>query len=357
VHTRERAPLVWASIHNALGAVYTLIGASEQGTEALDQAIAAYGVALTVFTRDDHPADWAATTGNLAGALGFLARRLGEPQFYRRSLALMQQAHAAIVREQDPMGWATSLLDVAQTAAGLAEMTGEIEPLRVADSAYGEALTELTFERDGVFRAQALNSQGLVLITLGQATGELEAYDRSVDALRESLVYWTRESDPQSFATINWLIGDASLAGGRLTGGAERLRDAAEAYLIAQSLTPLDAADERAYLGFLHATALAEAALAAAETADLLTARGELEAVLAEFLSMGMSGPAAVVAEALCVASAGLGELSGDRQAFEAAAADCLEAEEHLRREGSEEQADEARRRRDAAEAALAALG
>jgi tetratricopeptide (TPR) repeat protein len=357
VRTRERDPLAWANIQNAIGAVYTLIGATEAGTDALDQAIAAYGAALTALTRDTHPADWAATTGNLAGALGFLARRLGEPQYYRQSLALMQEAHGAVARQDDPVAWATSLLDVAQTAAGLAEMTGEVEPLNIAARAYDEALTELTLERDGLLRAQALNSQGLVLIALGQATGEVSAYDRAAEALRESLVFWRRENDPQSFATINWLIGDALLAGGRLAEDSGRLRDAAGAYRDAQSLTPRTETGEWAYLGYLHATAVVEAALAEADAADLPAARQELEAVLAEFLALGLAPPAAVVAEELCAASAGLGELSGERQAFEAAAEDCLMAEERLRGEGSDESAAEARRRREAAEAALAALG
>ena len=356
VQTRAADPIGWANIQNSIGAVYTLIGATEEGTQALEQAMAAYEGALTVLTREAYPADWAATTGNLAGALGFLARRTGEPDIYRQSLALMQEAHEAISKNEDPEAWAASLVDIAQTAAGISEMTGEVEPLRIAADAYDEALTELSFDRDGARRAQALNNQGLVLITLGELTGDVAAYDRAVVALRESLTFWTRESDPGSFATISWLIGDAALAGGRLAGDAARLRNAAAAYADAQSLTPHDDTGSWPYLGYLHAAALAEAAITEGDASDLPAAREELAAVFAEFVSMAMSGPAAIVAQQLCATSAGLGELTGEREAFEAAAADCREAEDRLRQEGSNDGADEAARRREAAEAALAAL-
>ena len=357
IRTRAADQLGWANIQNSIGAVYTLIGATEEGTEALEQAMAAYQAALTVLTREAYPADWAATTGNLAGALGFLARRTGEPDIYRQSLALMQEAHDAISKEDDPEAWATSLLDIAQTAAGISEMTGEVEPLRAAADAYDEALTELSFERDGARRAQALNNYGLVLIALGQAMNDGNAYDRAVAVLRESLQFWTRESDPGSFATISWLIGDAALAGGRLAGDAVRLRNAAAAYADAQSLTPHDDTGSWPYLGYLHAAALAEAAIAEGDATDLPAVREELTAVLAEFESMAMSSPAAVVAQELCAASAGWSELTGERAAFEAAANDCGDAEQRLRLEGSDDGADEAARRRDAADAALAALG
>ncbi len=356
VRTRTRDPLGWANIQNSIGAVYTLIGAAEEGTAALEQAIAAYEAALTVLTREAYPADWAAATGNLAGALGFLARRTGEPDTYRNALALMQEAHEAIPRDEDPGAWATSLVDIAQTAAGLAEMTGEVEPLRVAADAYDEALTALSFERDGALRAQALNNNGLVLITLGQATGDVSVFDKAVAVLRESLLFWTRESDPDSFSTISWLIGDAALAGGRLANDPERLQAAAAAYEDAQSITPHDDTGTWTYLGYLHATALTEAALAEGDAADLPAARDELAAVFEEFVSMSMLGPAAIVAQQLCTTSASLGELTGEREAFNAAATDCREAEERLLREGSPRDAAEAGRRREAAEAALAAL-
>jgi rhamnose utilization protein RhaD (predicted bifunctional aldolase and dehydrogenase) len=78
--------------------------------------------------------------------------------------------------------------------------------------------------------------------------------------------------------------------------------------------------------------------------------------VLAEFQAMAAPSLAAGVAQELCLASAGIAELSGERASFEQAVADCGQAEELLRREGADTEAAEAGSRREAAEAALGAL-
>jgi hypothetical protein len=236
-------------------------------------------------------------------------------------------------------------------------MTGELAPLRIAAHAYDEALEDLTLERDGAMWAQALNDQGLVLIVLGEAMTDASTYDRAVVALRQSLQFWTRERDPDSYGTINWLIGDASLAGGRITKDAARLREAAAAYAEAQAVKPQDASGEWSYLGYLHATALAEAGQIEAEPHDIQRARDELSAALAAFQSMGIPVPAAEAAGGLCFASAVIGELTGDVPDFEQAVEDCGQAEALWLEVGDEAAADEARARLEAAEAAIAAVG
>jgi hypothetical protein len=77
VYTRDSLPQDWARTQNNLGIVLQQQGIrteGEAGAELLSQAVAAYREALTVFTRESLPQDWATTQTNLMVALLELGR-------------------------------------------------------------------------------------------------------------------------------------------------------------------------------------------------------------------------------------------------------------------------------------------
>jgi tetratricopeptide (TPR) repeat protein len=71
--TRERVPLQWAATQTNLGNALWTLGGRESGTARLQEAVAAHRAALTEYTRERVPLQWAATQNNLGAAL----RRLG----------------------------------------------------------------------------------------------------------------------------------------------------------------------------------------------------------------------------------------------------------------------------------------
>ncbi|TBR60007.1 hypothetical protein B4U84_03650, partial [Westiellopsis prolifica IICB1] len=75
VYTREAFPQDWAATQNNLGAAYgdRILG---ERANNLEYAIAAYESALEVYTREAFPQDWAGTQNNLGNA--YLYRILGE---------------------------------------------------------------------------------------------------------------------------------------------------------------------------------------------------------------------------------------------------------------------------------------
>jgi len=90
VYTREQFPQQWATTQNNLANALRDQAARVKGAEAvgflvdqieavalLDQAVAAYHQALTVYTRERFPQDWAMTQNNLANALRDLDRLKG----------------------------------------------------------------------------------------------------------------------------------------------------------------------------------------------------------------------------------------------------------------------------------------
>jgi tetratricopeptide (TPR) repeat protein len=67
--TRERAPLLWATIQDNLGNALVAIGDEERDTSRLQEAVAAFDEALKERTRERSPLDWAGTQMNLGNAL------------------------------------------------------------------------------------------------------------------------------------------------------------------------------------------------------------------------------------------------------------------------------------------------
>jgi tetratricopeptide (TPR) repeat protein len=86
--TRERVPLDWAGTQNNLGNALLSLGQRESGTARLEEAVAAYRLALAERTRERVPLHWATTQNNLGNAL----LRLGERE---SGTARLEEAVAA----------------------------------------------------------------------------------------------------------------------------------------------------------------------------------------------------------------------------------------------------------------------
>ena len=88
-------PLHWATTqHNLVNALSTL-AAREDGSERLEQAIAAYRAALEVRTRDRVPRAWAMTQNNLGNALQTLSARESGTERLDQAVAAYQAALGA----------------------------------------------------------------------------------------------------------------------------------------------------------------------------------------------------------------------------------------------------------------------
>ena len=80
-----------------------------EGQRRLNEAVEAYRQALTVYTRDDLPQDWATTQNNLGTTLRDLGERLGGPEGQRRlneAVEAYRQALTVRTRDDLPQDWA-----------------------------------------------------------------------------------------------------------------------------------------------------------------------------------------------------------------------------------------------------------
>ena len=79
-------------IQNNLGAALRILGERESGKERLEEAVAAYRMALDETTLADHPLDWATTQNNLGNALQTLGARESRKERLEETVAAYQLA-------------------------------------------------------------------------------------------------------------------------------------------------------------------------------------------------------------------------------------------------------------------------
>jgi hypothetical protein len=84
--TRDRVPMQWAITQMNLGNALQILGERESGTARLEEAVTAYRAALEERTRDRLPLQWAMTTGNQGVALSILTERTGDRSMAERAL-------------------------------------------------------------------------------------------------------------------------------------------------------------------------------------------------------------------------------------------------------------------------------
>ena len=103
VFDRDQLPQPWAVAHSNLGIAYADRAAGDHD-DNLEQAIAHYQAGLEVLTPQDNPMDWAGTQNNLAGA--YLDRRRGDRSTnLEQALAACQNALSIIDRGGAPNEW------------------------------------------------------------------------------------------------------------------------------------------------------------------------------------------------------------------------------------------------------------
>jgi hypothetical protein len=114
VFTRDVLPYDWATTQYNLGLALVRLGEREGGAEGarkLDEGVQAYRQALTVYTRDDLPQDWAGTQSNLGSALVILVMQKGGAEGARKldeGVQAYRQALTVYTRDVLPQYWATT---------------------------------------------------------------------------------------------------------------------------------------------------------------------------------------------------------------------------------------------------------
>ncbi|WP_353845999.1 tetratricopeptide repeat protein [Microcystis sp. M169S2] len=207
IFTFDAFPQQWAMIQNNLASAY-LDRIRGQKADNLEIAIAACQEALKVYTFDAFPQQWANTQNNLA--IAYLFRIRGErAENLERAITACQEALKVLTFEAFPQDWAMTQNDLA--AAYVDRIRGErAENLERAITACQEALKVLTFE--AFPQNWAMTQNNLAAAYGNRIRGEkAKNLERAIVALNEALKVRTFDAFPQDWAMIQNNLASAYL--------------------------------------------------------------------------------------------------------------------------------------------------
>ncbi|WNF16018.1 tetratricopeptide repeat protein [Microcystis aeruginosa NRERC-214] len=212
IFTFDAFPQQWAMTQNSLAGAYSDRIKGDKA-ENLEKAITAYQEALKVLTFDAFPQQWAMIQNNLASA--YLDRIRGQKaDNLEIAIAACQEALKVYTFDAFPQQWANTQNNLA--IAYLFRIRGErADNLERAITACHEALKVLTFE--AFPQDWAMTQNDLAAAYVDRIRGErAENLERAITACQEALKVLTFEAFPQ-----NWAMTQNNLAaayGNRIRG-------------------------------------------------------------------------------------------------------------------------------------------
>jgi hypothetical protein len=226
VFTREALPREWATTQNNLAIAYVDRIRGDRA-DNLEKAIAAHDAALTVRTREALPRDWATTQSNLATA--YWSRIRGDrADNLEKAIGAYQAALTVFTREALPRDWAQTQSNLA-TAFTERIRGNQADNLENAIGAHEAALT--VFTREALPRDWATTQSNLGLAYAASIRGDRGGanIEKAINAHEAALTVFTREASPRDWAQTQNNLANAY--GDRIRGvRADNIEKAIGAY-------------------------------------------------------------------------------------------------------------------------------
>jgi tetratricopeptide (TPR) repeat protein len=195
VYTRDAFPENWAMTQNNLGVAY-LYRIRGEKAENIEMAIASYTAALSVRTREAFPEKWAMTQNNLATA--YSNRIRGEKaENIEMAIAYFTAALTVYTRDAFPQDWAMTQNNLANAYCD--RIRGEkAENIELAIASFTAALSVLTRDAFPEYWARTQNN-------LGEAYSDrirgdkAENIEVAIASFTAALTVYTREAFPEQW--------------------------------------------------------------------------------------------------------------------------------------------------------------
>jgi CHAT domain-containing protein len=226
IWTRDSHPLEWALTTARLAATHER-RALWQGYGELQKAYAHYSAALDAIDPVRNPIDWARVANRRAGVLLGAAEHEPAPaNKVREAIADYEAAARVVGRDRSPLDWAQFRHNAGNAHRQLAQLTGDADELAASAAAYEDALAARPKDIEPVEWAQTTGALARTLARAGRTDEALALFQAALQVARQM----GRVSDVQSIA--NEL--------GSMLAHLERWTDAASVFDAA-----LDAAEEQ----------------------------------------------------------------------------------------------------------------
>lgn len=227
VQSRELLPLKWACLRNNQGLAWLALGERE-GIAAPEQAIAAFEDALMIYRLDAMPVEWAASQCNLANALQTLAgvdRHNSEESIarLRQAVDLYTEALSVQTKSDMPTDWAMTTCNRANALLALDQL-GDASTLSQALDSLDEAAQIVDRRSLPSHWALIRHTQGAAKLALGRR-GDEASLRAGIVAIREALEAKRQDEIAGASIAISSNLGKALLELGR-RGESRALGDA-----------------------------------------------------------------------------------------------------------------------------------
>ena len=230
VLTRAQGPDQRGAGQNNLGAALTTLGERESSTALLEQAVAAYRAALTEWTQDRVPLDWAMTQNNLGNALKALGERESGTVRLEEAVAAYRAALTERTRDRVPLDWAMTQNNLGNALRALGELESNTPRLEQAVAAYRAALTERTRDRVPLDWAMTQNNLGNALAALGELESGTAQLEQAMEAFQAGLIEFVQDRVPLHWARSQFNLSTVEIAFFDKTAGPAHL-DRAEQHV------------------------------------------------------------------------------------------------------------------------------
>jgi tetratricopeptide (TPR) repeat protein len=204
VYTREAFPEQWASVQNDLGSVYSKRIQGDRA-ENLERAIQAYQAALSVYTHEAFPEQWASVQNNLGSV--YRNRIQGDRvENLERAIQAYQAALSVYTREAFPFEWAASQSNLGN--AYLNRLGDSSKNLEQAIAYYQNVLTVYTREAFPLEWAGTLSNLGVAYSQ--QVRGDrMENLRQAISSYELALEVYTKECFPRDWLRVTTHLSTA----------------------------------------------------------------------------------------------------------------------------------------------------
>jgi tetratricopeptide (TPR) repeat protein len=196
VYTRQAFPYEWAATQNNLGEAYRNRIKGDR-VDNLEQAIGYYQAVLEVYTREAFPQDWAMTQNNLANAYNVRIKG-GRADNLEMAIRYYQAALEVYTREAFPQDWAMTQNNLA--IAYRNRIKGErVDNLEQAIGYY-QAVLEV-YTREAFPQDWAMTQNNLAIAYSDRIKGErADNLEQAIRYFQAALEVRTREAFPEQWA-------------------------------------------------------------------------------------------------------------------------------------------------------------
>ncbi|SEQ42963.1 Tetratricopeptide repeat-containing protein [Loktanella sp. DSM 29012] len=204
---------------NELGIALAILGERASDNDLLEQAVTAFRAALTEYTQDRVPLDWAMTQNNLGNALRNLGTRAMDTDLLERAVTAYRAALTEQTQDRVPLDWAGTQNNLGNALLILGSRASDTDLPEQAVTAYRAALTEYTQDRVPLDWAMTQNNFGNALATLGSRASDADLLKQAVTAYRAALTERTQNRMPLDWAITQQNLANALKAWAGLTDG------------------------------------------------------------------------------------------------------------------------------------------